>query len=489
MKRLLAVLFAAILLTPLIGSSLGLAEDFQPKTYKQDFVFTIVIMPNGNANITMKTVWLEPKDEIQKQIEQILNETQNGNMTLEEAIAKFEKEQLQRYIQSLSQSGMNLTNESIKSYGIEEGNNITLVFNAIALNFSKYYSYGDYWEVHLDPTRGYATINVPDTGLPFAVDINNTFIIKLPENATLVEYPKAFAQQYNTSKFFVTSQVEGDTVIVKSYIYLEPFLPPDGYNALFGSYKDYYIRYKAPYKGEEHYQSSVMNEYVTLDIYNNGSVRLHMRDEYVEPKSEVEARKAEIISYGVENVTEYILRTYSIALGYRGAIVDDGKVRILGLNETDSPLIIDAEYMLRNFTTFENGSYVYQFDPTLGLSNGLTDRLEYEVNHTLYITINLPDGGEFLEVPDNISETLNGNEFKMTVVKEGNSLKITSHVFIRYGATAEDVTKMLSNHTTATIRYTIPGEKSGGLTGTQQMAAVVIAVLIIAFAVFFWKRR
>ncbi|ASJ12738.1 hypothetical protein [Thermococcus thioreducens] len=488
MKRVLAVLFVAILLTPLIGPDLGLAEDFQPKTYKQDFVFTIVVMPNGNANITMKTVWLEPKDEIQKQIEKILNETQNGSMTVEEAIAKFEQEQLRRYVESLTQSGMNLTNESIKSYGIAEGNNVTIVFNAIALNFSKYYSYGDYWEVRIDPTRGYATINIPDTGLPFAIDINSTFIIKLPENATLIGYPKAFAKQYNTSKFFVTSEAKGDTVIVNSYIYIEPFLPPDGYKALFGDYKDYYIRYRAPYKGKEHYQSSVMNEYVTLDIYSNGSVRLHMRDEYIEPKSEVEARKKEIISYGVENATEYILRTYSIALGYRGALVDNGKVKILGLNETDAPLVIDAEYMLRNFTTFENGSYVYQFDPTLGLTSGLTDRMEYEVNHTLYLTINLPDGGKFLEVPDNISESLNGNRFTMTVLREGNSLKIVSNVFIRYGAPAEDITKMLSNHTTATIRYTVPEERSR-LSETQQVIAIAVALLLVVGAIVFWKRR
>ncbi len=113
--------------------------------------------------------------------------------------------------------------------------------------------------------------------------------------------------------------------------------------------------------------------------------------------------------------------------------MDGGKVKILGLNETDAPpLVVDAEYMLRNFTTFENGSYVYQFDPTLGLANGLSGRLEYEVNHTLYLTINLPDGGKFLEVPDKLSEELNGNRLTVTVVEEGRSLRITSNVFIRY---------------------------------------------------------
>ncbi len=95
MKRVLATILAVIIMAPpLIASNLGLAEDFQPKIYRQAFVFTIEVMPNGNANITLKTTWLGPRDEIQKQIEKILNETHSGNVTVEEAIAKFEEEQL-----------------------------------------------------------------------------------------------------------------------------------------------------------------------------------------------------------------------------------------------------------------------------------------------------------------------------------------------------------------------------------------------------------
>lgn len=485
MKRVLAVFLAAILLTSLIGPTF--AEDFQPKTYKQNFVFTIQILPNGSANITMKTVWLGPKDEIEKQIEMILNETNQSNVTIEEAVQKFEQEQLRRYIESLTQAGMKLVNESVKSYGIESGDNITIIFNAIALNFAKYYSYGDYWEVQVDPTRGYATLAIPDTGLPFAIEMNNTFIVMLPENATLLSYPRPFAKQYNQSRFFVTAEAQDDTVIIKSQIYLEPFLPPEGYQALFGDYKDYYIRYKAPYKGEEQYQRSVMNEYVTLDVYANGTIRLHMKDEYIEPKSEVLARKAEIAAYGVRNVTEYILRTYSIALGYQGALVDHGKVTILGLNETDAPLTIDAEYLVRNFTKFVNGSYVYSFDPTMGITNGLGDRMEYEVNHTLNLTINLPEGAAILEVPQNVSRDLNGNRFVLTTVVEGRTIKITSNVFLRYGAPVDDVKELLANYTTATVKYTLPEEKKN--ITTTQIAGIVGALVLIGLAVAIWKKR
>ncbi|NJE02795.1 exodeoxyribonuclease VII small subunit [Thermococcus sp. MV11] len=488
MKRVLAVIFATILLASFVGPGFVSAEEVQ--VYKQDFTFKIVLLPNGSANITMTSVWLGPKEEIDKQIESILNETQNGNMTLEEAIKKFEQEQLARYIQGLTQAGVKLVNESMKSYGIEEGNNITLVFNAIALDYAKYYSYDHYWELWVDPTRGYGSMMVPDTGFPFGIEANNTFIVVLPPNATLLSYPKPFVKQYNQSRFAVESSADGNTVVVRSYIYLEPWLTPDGYKALFGDYNDYYIRYKTPYEGVEHYEKSITNEYVTLDIYANGTVRLHMKDEYVEPLRDVIARKAEIVSYGVQNVTEYILRTYSLALGYQGAIVDGGKVTILGLNETTAPLVIDAEYTLRNFTRYENGSYVYTFDPTLGMADSLTSRSEYEVNNTLYLTLNLSDGGDFLEIPSNISRELKGNRFTMTVVREGNTLKITSNVYIRYGAQPEDVKALLANYTSATVRYTLPAEgANGGMSDTQKMVAAIAAVLIIALAIAFWKKR
>jgi len=168
--------------------------------------------------------------------------------------------------------------------------------------------------------------------------------------------------------------------------------------------------------------------------------------------------------------------------------VDGGNVRILGLNETDAPLVIDAEYMVRNFTKYENGSYVYSFDPTLGLADQLQGNLQYEVNHTLYLTLNLPEGSKILELPDNITDELNGNRLTVKVVREGNSIRITSNVYLRYGAPAEDVKELLLKHNDATLRYTLPAEE-GGLTDTQKMAAVVVAALLIIGAIAFWKRR
>ncbi|WP_010478601.1 hypothetical protein [Thermococcus zilligii] len=489
MRKVLTVVIAAVLLTSLVGPGFVSAGD-EVQVYKQDFTLRIVLMPNGSANITMTSVLLGPKEFIDKQRESILEETKNGNMTLEEAIKKFEQEQLGWYIQGFTRAGVKLVNGSVKSYGIEEGNNITLVFNAIALDYARYYSYDHYWEVWVDPTAGYATMMVPDTGFPFGIESNNTFIVVLPPNATLLSYPKSTVKQYNQSRFVVGSSVEGNTVVVRSNIHLEPWLTLDGYRALFGDYADYYIRYGTPYEGVEHYERSVTNEYITLNIYSNGTVRLHMRDEYVEPLRDVIARKTEIALYGVENVTEYIRRTYSLALSYYGAIVDSGKVTILGLNETTAPLVIDAEYTLRNFIKYENGSYIYTFDPTLGMADSLTSRVEYEVNNTLYLTLNLPEGGDFLEIPSSVSREVKGNRFTMTVVRSGNILRITSNVYIRYGAQPEDVKELLANYTSATVRYTLTAGRTGsGMSSTQKIMATALAALLIVGAVAFWKRR
>ena len=489
MKRLPAVILAALLLTSLIGPELGLAGDVHPKTYRQNFLFTAIVMPNGDANITMKTIWLEPRDEIMRQIEEILNGTEGGNITVEEAIKRFEEEQLRRYLEGLRQAGMEVVNESLRAYGIEEGKNITIVFNAVAKHFATYYSYDDHWEVRVDPTRGYGSMAIPDTGFPFEIIMNNTFVVKLPPNSTVLSYPKPYVKQYNQSRFLVTSGVNGETVIVRSFIQLEPFLSPEGFKALFGDYDGYYIKYRAPYRGEERYERSVMKEYVTVDVYTNGTVRLHMRDEYIEPKEEVMQRKLEILSYGVDNVTQYILRTYSLALGFQGAIVEGGRVRILGLNETDAPLVIDAEYLVRNFTRYENGSYVYSFDPTMGIADRLEGNLQYEVNHTLYLTLNLPRGSEILEVPDNVTDELKGNRFTMTVLRNATSVRVVSNVFLRYGAPAEDVKALLLKHENATISYTLPAEDGSGLSGTQKTAAVIIAILLIVGALVIWRRR
>ncbi|ALM74319.1 hypothetical protein [Thermococcus barophilus] len=467
----------------LLGVSIAYAQEVP--FYKEEFVFTIKVLDNGNAQITLKTSWLEPKDEIQKQIEQILNQT---NLTKEEAIKKYEKEQLDRYIASLANYGIKTTNQSLKILGIDEGKNLTVVFTAIAEKFARYYSYDGYWEIVVDPTRGYGTAPIPDTGLPYKVELHNIFIIELPQDAKLLEYPKPITREYNQSKFYVRSKVEGNKIIVTSDIYLEPYLRPEGFKALFGDYNTFYVRYTTPKPGEEgQYQKVVSEQYLRAQIFSNGTTRLLIQDKYIEPADQIQLMKMQIKLMGVQNVTDLILQNNIKALGGQGIKVENANAKIIGLNET-GPLIIEANYVVQNFTKKVNGTYEYSFDPTLGYSlYNIGYRAQNEINQTLKLELILPTDAKIVEVPQNITRELKGNRFTLTTLVNGNKISITANVFIRYGAHQEDVQKLLANISRAYIRFTLP-EASQGL-NYKQVGAAVGALVLIGAAVFLIRRR
>ena len=472
-----------LLIVLLLGVSMAYAQEVP--FYKEEFVFTIKVLDNGNAQITLKTSWLEPKDEIQKQVEQILNQT---NLTKEEAIKKYEKEQLERYIASLANYGIKTTNQTLKILGIDEGKNLTVVFTAVAEKFAKYYSYDEYWEIIVDPTRGYGTAPIPDTGLPYKAELHNVFIIELPQDAKLLEYPKPITREYNQSKFYVRSKVEGNKIIVTSDIYLEPYLKPEGFRALFGDYNTFYVRYTTPQPGEEgQYQKVVSEQYLKAQVLPNSTTKLLIQDKYIEPADQIELMKMQIKLMGVQNVTDLILQNNIKALGGQGIKVEKADAKIIGLNET-GPLIIEANYVVQNFTKKVNGTYEYSFDPTLGYSlYNIGYRAQSEINQTLKIEFVLPKDAKIVEVPQNITKELKGNKFTLTTLVNDNKISITANVFIRYGAHQEDVQKLLANISRAYIRFTLP-ETSQGL-NYKQVGAAVGALVLIGLAVFLIRRR
>ncbi|AHF79762.1 hypothetical protein [Thermococcus paralvinellae] len=472
-----------LLITLLLGISMAYAQEVP--FYKEEFVFTIKVLNNGDAQITLRTSWLEPKDEIQKQIEQILNQT---NLTKEEAIKKYEQEQLERYIASLANYGIKTTNQSLKILGLDKDNNLTVVFTAVAEKFAKYYSYDGYWEIIVDPTRGYGTAPIPDTGLPYKVELHNIFIIELPQDAKLLEYPRPITREYNQSKFYVRSKVEGNKIIVTSDIYLEPYLKPEGFKALFGDYSTFYVRYTTPQPGEEEqYQKVVSEQYLRAEILPNGTTNLFIRDTYIEPKDQVQLMKLQINTMGVQNVTDLILQNNIKALGNQGIRVNKANVQILGLNET-GPLIIEANYVVQNFTKKVNGTYEYSFDPTLGyMFYDIGYRAQNEINQTLKIEFVLPKDAKIVEVPQNLTRELKGNKFTLTTLVDGNKISVTANVFIRYGAHQDDVQKLLANVSRAYIRFTLP-ETSQGVS-YKQIGAVVGAIVLIGAAIFLIRRR
>ncbi|MBO8173657.1 MAG: exodeoxyribonuclease VII small subunit [Thermococcus sp.] len=472
-----------LLVVLLLGISMAYAQEVP--FYKEEFVFTIKVLDNGDAQITLRTSWLEPKDEIQKQIEQILNQT---NLTKEEAIKKYEQEQLERYITSLANYGIKTTNQSLKILGLDKDNNLTVVFTAVAEKFAKYYSYDGYWEIIVDPTRGYGTAPIPDTGLPYEIELHNIFIIELPQDAKLLEYPKPITREYNQSKFYVRSKVEGNKIIVTSDIYLEPYLRPEGFKALFGDYNTFYVRYTTPQPGEEEqYQKVVSEQYLRAEILPNGTTNLFIKDTYIEPKDQVQLMKLQINLMGVQNVTDLLLQNNIQALGAQGVKINKANLQILGLNGT-GPLVIEANYVVQNFTKIVNGTHEYSFDPTLGYTlYDIGYRAQNEINQTLKLEFILPKDAKIVEVPQNITRELKGNKFTLTTLIDGNKISVTANVFIRYGAPQEDVQKLLANVSRAYIRFTLP-ETSQGL-NYKQIGAAIGALVLIGLAVFLIRRR
>lgn len=475
MKRL-----GSFLIILLLGLSFVQVEAID--YYKEEFTLKVGVLRNGDAQITVVTSILGPKDKIQEEIASILNQT---NLTEEEAIAKFEEEQLSSYIASLKNTGVETKNQTFKVTSIRE-DNFTVVFTAYAEKFANYYSYDGYWEIIVDPTRGYGAMQIPDTGLSQKMELHSTFIIELPEGAELVEYPQAYAKEFGQSKFYVRSKVEGNKIIVSSDIYLEENLSPDGFRALFGDYNAFYIHYTAPYKGEETYQPVKTEQYIKAEISKDGTTNLLVRETYLEPKEQVEFIKLQINLMGAENVTGLILQNYLQGMVAQGMTVEDANASILGLDK-EGPLTIETNYLLKNFTKLINGTYEYSFDPTLLNPSQLGYRAQNEINQSLKIEFILPPEAEIVEVPKNISREVKGNTYFLSTKVDGNRILITANVFVRYGAPFEDVYSLVGDVERGYIRYRLSSE--GTNLTTTQIAGVAGAVILVGVAIFMLKKR
>ena len=472
-RRLLGVLLIGILLVPLAGVSAG---DTDETAFVQDYTFYVQLDKNGDANITLITVWKGPEDKIHELIEKLLNQT---NGSVENATKLYAEQMLQSYIQGLSQSGLRTENQTIEVKGIGEGNNITVIFRAKAEGVAKYYSHGNFWEVLIDPTRGYSHIASPDVSYPYRVVLHNKFVIELPPNATLLSYPLGYRRTYNQSSFEVTPRIKDNRVIVESVIDVEPYLKAEGYQWLFGDYKGFSITYQTPYKGHEEYPKSVLKENVTIEVLKNGTAILTMKDEYVEPRNAVLAQKIQILQYGVRNFEQALLKNYVQMFKQMGADVLGAGVNVKNVNTT-GPLLVEARFILNNYTKFENGTYVLHLDPTMGLVSRVYLRSNAEFNYSFYAEVKLPDGWKFVSYPNSTTKEVHGNIFKLDVKLEGNRLLLKANTYIYYGASDEDVQHLLEEFSGVDIKFQ-PGKSSGGWKLCGPGAIAVLAVVPLLF--------
>ncbi|WP_232473484.1 CGP-CTERM sorting domain-containing protein [Thermococcus profundus] len=472
MRKLSALLLGLILLAPAFGLALGNGDvQDDGNTFVQDYTFHVRLFENGDANITITTTWLAPKSEIRNLVEKYLNYT---NGSLSEAIEIYKQNQLQSIQRGLESMGVKIENASIRVFNFDSGDNITMVFNAIGRGVSKYYSHGNFWEVLVDPTRGFSTA-FPDTGYPFGIRMHSKFIVDLPTNATLLSYPTGYRKTYNQSSFEVVPDIEGNTVIVESKINLEPYLSNEGYQWLFGDYKGFSITYQTPYKGNETYTKRIMREHVTVEVLKNGTTILTMRDEYVEPMGEILMKKLQILQYGKQKFEQQLLKYHAQMFAQMGAVVEGAGINIKNLNTTD-PLVVEARYILSNYTKLVNGTYVLTLNPTMGLKDMVYLRTGSEFNYSFSAEIKLPKGWKFVSYPNSTTRNVHGNTFVMNVKPEGNRLIINATTFLFYGASEEDVNSLLGEVGSVEVKF-----KKGrsGICGPAFLVGLAIVPLLL----------
>ena len=485
-KAVLGSLIIFTLLAPLFGVA---GATTAAEIYEEQFTFEIRLFENGDANITLISVWLRPEHKIREQIEGYLDQT---NGSVEDAVKMAEEHQRIYYTQLLKQTGFDVNNATVKVYGIPDGDNITVVFNAMATGVARYYSYSDSWEVIIDPTRGLITASYPDAGYSYWAVMHNEFIIHLPPNATPLSYPSSYERTFNQSLFEVVPAATDDTVRIASTIKLEPHLSPEGFGSLFGEYDGFSVTYRTPYKGEEDFQKRAVHENLTLTVLPDGKTELEMMETYISPEDEVNNMKLLVASYGVDTFKSALISQYAQGFTGMGATIYNASAYVGGLNET-GPLVVGLTYLLEDYVKLENGAYVYTFNPTMGLSSIQNARAQAEYNYTFTTEVVLPENGEFVSLPEPVSRELRGNHFTLDVTKSGNKVLITASTFIRYGTPWQDIVSLLDGYDQVEVRYTLDAQEgagSGGESGlsTAQMAGVVGAVAIVGLALFIWKR-
>ncbi|NJE47907.1 CGP-CTERM sorting domain-containing protein, partial [Thermococcus sp. GR7] len=138
-------------------------------------------------------------------------------------------------------------------------------------------------------------------------------------------------------------------------------------------------------------------------------------------------------------------------------------------------------WVLTNYTKSSNGTYTYEYDPTLGLGNiPSLHRLSAEVDQEVTTHITLPNGAKFTEIPNDINVTVNGSSVIMKVEKlSDHEIIIHSRVFLRYGMYTNDYKNMMKEiPTKLEFRYTL---SSGGSSICGPAFIVGLAILPLLF--------
>ncbi|MCD6372866.1 MAG: CGP-CTERM sorting domain-containing protein [Thermococcus sp.] len=425
---------------------------------------------DGSADIKFVTTYYGPSEIVNKTKESMLK------MGLENATTML----VQQQVQVLSQLGLTLVNASGEILGYNDTGPLVLIVTGKILDFAKYYSYDNVWEIELDLLRVNALSQIDPTKFNESFDFDNYYVIALPEGAKITKLPPDYRQESQGSYVFIDVNATDNTVRIHSRVHLSENVTMEDLNRIYGSPQAFLIQYTGREGAEGNYTTWLLNVYNNLTVKDESST-LDTLEEYIEPESYINYLKFQIMMQGEASMVQSVYQSYERAFTQQGVEVKDWNITLENVNST-GPLRLRLHWVLANYTKYSNGEYIYTYDPTLGLNAIPTlNRINAAINQTVTTRITLPKGSKFTQIPDDIALEANGSKVLMKVEKvSDNEIVIKSHVFIRYGMKKEDYSALMSKvPTQLEFKYTLPEKGSEGICGPALITGLVLIPLVL----------
>ena len=442
----------AFALMLLLGVSLFAWPALAAGGYSEKLEQNYIVHWDGSADVKFVTTYYGPPEMVNKTKESIIK------LGVENATKMFVEQQ----VQALSQQGLTLVNATGEVLGYNESGPLVMILAGKILDFAKYYSYDNVWEIDLDLLRVTELSQIDPTKLNESFDFDNYYVITLPEDARITKLPPNYRQESQGSYLFIEVNATGNTVWIHSHVHLSENVTMEDLNRLYGSPQAFVIQYTGREGSEGNYTSWLLNIYNNVTVGEETTV-LDTLDEYIEPQSYINYLKLQIMMQGEAGVIQSIYKSYEEEFIRQGVEIKDWNITLENVNAT-GPLKVRIHWVLANYTKYSDGEYTYTYDPTLGLNSIPTlNRINAAINQTAITRITLPEGSEFTQIPKDIEVEANGSRVIMKVEKvSGNEIVIKSNVFIRYGMKKEDYSALMSQvPTQLEFKYTL-AEKSGG---------------------------
>jgi len=460
MKKLAFVLMLIFALSVLPGSAL--AQEGYSEKLQQNYI----VSWDGSANVTFITTFYGPPD--------LLNQTKESivKMGIENATKLF----IQQQVQALSKQGITLVNATGEIEGYNTTGPLVSIVRGRALNVAKYYSYDGVWEIDLDLLRTADLAGIDPTKFNQSFDFDNYYIVELPPGAKIKEVPPSYREEANGSYVFIETNVTGETVRIHSRVHFAANVTMADIQKIYGQPRAFVIQYTGRKGSEGNVTTWALRIDNNVTIGRDTTI-MNTTQEYLQPESYINYLKMQIMYQGEQKTIESIYQSYAKSFQEEGVGIKAWDIKLLNVNST-GPLVIKLNWELTNYTKYSNGTYIYTYDPTLGLNNipGL-NRLGAQINQTVTTRITLPEGARFTKIPKDIDVEANGSRVIMKVSRVSDrEIVITNQVFLRYGMKMHDYSAMMAKvPTQVNIEYTLSSGSKGGICGPAAM--IVLAAL------------